>query len=160
MMAVMALGAVSVLSACTVPIGAVTGISVTADGEPAAVIAVCQGRINAAVLYRSDSNQPAAGWDHDGDITDLAIWPFSGGGGWKPDKPIPPLAPGRDYTLYGATKDDSWSGVHVDFTVEDLAVLKPGQVRYDAGYDEQTQAERFAVVPLSDFRSKACAGRK
>jgi len=158
MMALLAVGAVSLLAACTVRTGAVTGVSVTTDGEPAAVIAVCEGHINAAVLYWGDSDKNTVTWVHDGDITDLAIWPLSGGGDWEPNKPVPRLAADTAYTLYGATKDNSWSGVNVHFTTKDLAALKPGQVRYYVGYDERTQTARYAIVPLSDFRSKACPG--
>jgi hypothetical protein len=89
----------SCLSACTVPVGAVTGLSVTADGKPAAVVVVCHGHINAAVLNWGDPRMNKVMWNHDGDITDFAVWPLSGGDGWKANKPVPRFTADTVYWL-------------------------------------------------------------
>lgn len=79
-------------------------------------------------------------------------------GDWRTQTPLAPLHEGTSYTLYGWTKDNSWSAASVEFSPEDLKQLRPGQVRYFAGLqaDPEHPEDATATVPASEFRSRAC----
>ncbi|MFE5730349.1 hypothetical protein ACFQ7A_05465 [Streptomyces sp. NPDC056528] len=151
---VAAVGAVFLLSGCTVPVAGVAGVTVGKDGTPVGVIAVCEEHVDGATLH-VDAEDPAAQrdmgtWNHNGPVTGLVTWPMvSPGDGWTVEKPFGRLVPGQAYAMYGWTEDDSWAAVHVSFTTKDLEALTPGQVRY--GSDDMA-----GTVPLEDFREKAC----
>ncbi|MFE5830842.1 hypothetical protein ACFQ8W_11425 [Streptomyces sp. NPDC056508] len=154
LVATAAVGAVSLLSGCTVPIAGVAGVTVGRDGSPVGVIAMCREHVDGATLY-ADAEDPEAQkdlgvWRHGAPITGLITWPLaSPGDGWTVEKPFGRLASGQVYRLYGWTEDDSWSTSGVSFTTKGLELLTPGQVRY--GSDDMV-----GTVPLEDFREKAC----
>ncbi|MFJ3504421.1 MULTISPECIES: hypothetical protein [unclassified Streptomyces] len=154
LVATAAVGAVSLLSGCTVPIAGVAGVTVGRDGTPVGVIAMCEEHVDGATLY-ADAEDPEAQkdlgvWRHGAPLTGLITWSLaSPGDGWTVEKPFGRLAPGQVYRLYGWTEDDSWSTSGVSFTTKDLELLTPGQVRY--GSDDMV-----GTVPLEDFREKAC----
>lgn len=149
------------LSGCTVPVAGVTGIAVTEDGEPLGVMLVCHDRIDGATLYADAAeDSEEADPDHLGRWTrgkpakGFTMWRLdSGGRGWHTDKPLAALEPRRTYSLYGWTRDNSVSAESVDFTLEQLARLEPGQVRYWNG-----DHGGYATVALDVFRSQACRG--
>jgi hypothetical protein len=79
------------------------------------------------------------------------------GGTWKADHPLGKLKPRTTYDLYGWTTDNSSSAAAVSFTLEDLAAMKPGQVRYWAGNttgDEMVGV--YSVASEEEFRRTAC----
>lgn len=143
------------LTSCTVPEGAVTGVGVAADGAPMVFVAVCKGRIDAAVLYEEHDAPAKTHWQHTGAVDDFAAWPFAGNAEWRVDRPMP-LAPGHTYTLSGATHDNKWSGVKVHFSPEDLAALSVGQVRYNPWRDLGS----VVTTSVAEFRAHACDQRK
>lgn len=145
------------LTSCTVPEGAVTGVGVAADGSPLVFVAVCKGRIDAAVLHEESDATPEAHahWQHAGAVEDFAAWPFAGNAEWRVDRSLP-LSPGHAYTLYGATHDNTWSGVHVSFSLADLAALSVDQVRYSPWRDVNS----VVTTSVAEFRAHACDQRK
>lgn len=60
--------------------------------------------------------------------------------------------PGRIYSLYGWTHDNSWSTVNVDFTLDDVTALKPGRVLV------LEQGGEHREVSLRQLSAMACAG--
>ncbi|MFB6841425.1 hypothetical protein [Streptomyces sp. NPDC056361] len=157
LLAAAVLPALGALAGCTVPVSGVTGVAVTADGEPLGVIRMCHDRIEGALLYPDDGDATgtpdATGvWNHDTPVTDFTSWSLgSPADGWTAEKPLGSLVPGQLYGLYGWTEDNSWSTGSVHFTTADLAKLVPGQVRYERGDEVRT-------VSLDDFRAEACEG--
>ncbi|MFD3455666.1 hypothetical protein ACFWVC_26260 [Streptomyces sp. NPDC058691] len=149
----LAVAVCSTLSGCTVPVAGVTGIAVTDDGKPLGVMLVCHDRIDGATLYSDEEEADYLGrWIRGKPAKGYTLWRLdTGGRGWTTDMPVAALEPRRTYSLYGWTRDNSWSTEHVDFTLEQLARLEPGQVRYwkDDGY---------ATVTADVFRSEACRG--
>ncbi|MGN9796382.1 hypothetical protein ACTMTU_35615 [Streptomyces sp. OZ13] len=140
-----------------------TGISVTADGQPLGVMLVCHGHIDSANLY-TDGDKPSAEsktvgtWSRSEPVTGFTTWPLGvGGEGWSLDKPLRSLDPDRTYTLYGATRDNSWSAAHISFTAEDLAALAPGQLRYLAGDRDGADPDGYLTASIEDFRANACS---
>ncbi|MFJ9713559.1 hypothetical protein [Streptomyces sp. NPDC101234] len=154
--AVVALGTTS---GCTVPIDAVAGISVTADGHLLGVMLVCGHRIDGATLYvyndNPDKTADVGSWTADHSLkTGLATWTLdSPTSGWSTTESLTPLKAGTTYTLYGWTKDDSWSSVEVSFTLSDRDRLTPGKVRYDRVTDN---GDAEVTLPMAEFKAKAC----
>ncbi|MFI1376762.1 hypothetical protein ACH4UY_32765 [Streptomyces longwoodensis] len=147
------------LSGCTVPVDAVAGISVTADGHLLGVMLVCGHHIDGATLY-VDSADPdhqvtTGEWTASHPLTEgVTTWPLDApSAGWTTTTPLRPLAARTTYVFYGWTKDNSWSATSVDFTLPDRAALRPGTVRYDRVTYED---EKVVTVPLAEFTSKAC----
>lgn len=70
LLAAVALSALPLLAGCSVPPAGLTGVSVTADGEPLGVILVCHDRIDSALLY---PDEPAG--DPDAEVTADAVEP-------------------------------------------------------------------------------------
>lgn len=158
----LAASAVMLVPGCTVPVGAVTGISVTADGRPMGVMLVCHHHIDVAILYvergEPKDDEHVGRWTRTTALTGFATWPLDAGGhGWTAAEPVRTLAPGRVYTLYGATKDNSWSAASVSFTAEDLAALAPGRVRYYAVRSD-TDRDGTLTTSMRNFRAEACEG--
>ncbi|MFE7596766.1 hypothetical protein [Streptomyces sp. NPDC057494] len=155
------------LTGCTAPIAGVTGVTVTAEGEPLGVLLVCHDGIDAAVLYPADPPpaDPSAeeaedakepeytdSWTAEEAVTDYTTWPLTGpagGGGLTPDAPPHALKPGQLYTVYGAAQDNSWSTDAHSFTLADLTKLRPDQVAYT--YDDEVR-----TTTVADFRAHAC----
>ncbi|MEW1773733.1 hypothetical protein [Streptomyces sp. NPDC086777] len=158
--AVVAGAALAATSGCTVPVDAVAGVSVTADGHLLGVVMVCGHHIDGATLY-VDSD------DADKEVTvgswtsarphraGLVIWPLeSPAAGWTTTRALSPLTAGTTYILYGGTKDNSWSTTDVSFTRADRDRLAPGEVLYDDISDDGD--ESAAVVSLTQFKATAC----
>lgn len=150
-------------SGCTVPVDAVSGISVTGDGHLVGVMMICGHHIDGAMLY-VDSTDDKSGttmgsWTADRPLTaGLVTWTLdTPAAGWTATKPLAPLTAGTTYVLYGWTKDNSWSSGSVSFTLTDRDRLTPGKVRYDnlsANGDSSP-----AAVPTADFTAAACRNR-
>ncbi|CAM5737423.1 hypothetical protein SALBM311S_09310 [Streptomyces alboniger] len=152
--------ALAVTSGCTVPIDAVVGISVTADGRLLGVMMVCGHQIDGTTLYVDSDDVDKAvtigSWTADRPLTaGLTTWTLDPpSAGWTADKPLTPLTAKTTYALYGGTKDNSWSSTSVSFTLADRDRLTPGMVRYD---DVSANGDYSAVtVPMAEFKARAC----
>ncbi|MFF2778992.1 hypothetical protein ACFVU3_29380 [Streptomyces sp. NPDC058052] len=142
----------------TAPAG-LAGVSVAEDGTPLGVILMCHDHVDGAVLHPDDAPQEpreiTGDWRHDGPVTGFTTWPLiqtagaPAAEGWTPEAETDRLEKGRGYRLAGWTDDDTWSAAPVRFTPEDLARLKPGQVRY-------TLDDEIRTTSLDDFRDRAC----
>ncbi|MGY4925495.1 hypothetical protein [Streptomyces sp. 900105755] len=158
--AVVAGVALAATSGCTVPVDAVAGVSVTVDGRLLGVMMICGHHIDGATLYvesdDADKSVTVGSWTaarpHK---AGLVIWPLeSPAAGWTTTRALTPLTAGTAYTLYGGTKDNSWSTTDVSFTRADRDRLAPGEVLYDDVSDDGD--ESAVVVPLTRFKATAC----
>ncbi|MER5964777.1 hypothetical protein [Streptomyces sp. NPDC002057] len=170
LLAAAVLSALPALAGCGVGSAGVTGVTVTAEGAPVGVVLVCHDRIDTAVLYPdepvtdpdADVTAEAAepeytdSWSAATPVEDFSTWPLTLPPGaetatlfWTPEEPPRPLEPGRLYTLYGATRDNSWSTDHHSFTLADLKHLTPDRVSY-------THGDTVRTTTLTDFRAHAC----
>ncbi len=156
----------ALLSSCTVPVGALAGIGVDVDGNLIGHLRVCDESIDGATLY-NDISSPTATvptWDEVGrweaqpPVETTAEWSLNAPeGGWAVSKPLEPLEPGRDYTLYGWTKNNTLSASGVTFTLADVAALKPGQVLHWSGRSGgKPDRDVNEVSSRTDFEAKAC----
>ncbi|WP_328912063.1 MULTISPECIES: hypothetical protein [unclassified Streptomyces] len=147
-------------SGCTVPIDAITGISVTAEGHLLGVMMVCGHRIDGATLYVDapdpDHETVVGSWTADRPLAaGLGTWTLDvPSAGWTATSPFTPLIPGTTYILYGWTKDNSWSASSVSFTLADRDRLTPGTVRYvsTSGHGHDSAIS----VPVTEFKAEAC----
>lgn len=152
--------ALTATSGCTVPVDAVAGISVTGDGHLLGVMMVCGHQIDGATLYVDstdvDNEVTVGSWAADRPLTaGLATWTLDApSAGWTPTRSLEPLTAKTTYTLYGWTKDSSWSSSSVSFTLTDPDRLTPGTVRYD---DVSGNGDVSAItVPIAEFKARAC----
>ncbi|MFB7290518.1 hypothetical protein [Actinacidiphila glaucinigra] len=163
-LAVLGTAGLGLLSGCGPAITGVMGITVTEDGKPLAVMLVCDGQVERVTLHDADRGPSRksrlAAWNRGRPATGFSVWSLeSGGRGWSVDKPMPPLEPGRGYTLHGWTGDPESTTSGVDFTAAQLAGLRPGQVRWFRG-EGMPGADRggFATAGVGEFRAEACGG--
>ncbi|MEV6272936.1 hypothetical protein AB0L64_37605 [Kribbella sp. NPDC051936] len=75
---------------------------------------------------------------------------------WRAAGSAEALQPGIRYAAYGWTRDDSWFTGHVEFTLERLSTLTPGQV-FSQTFVEANQRHEDGVEPYSQFAAEACA---
>ncbi|WP_330291152.1 hypothetical protein [Streptomyces sp. NBC_00576] len=150
-----ACAALAATSGCTVPIDAVAGISVTDDGHLVGVMMVCGHHIDGAMLYvdsdDADKQVTVGSWTAARPLkAGLATWTLDApAAGWTATTSLKPLTAKTTYTLYGWTKDNSWSSSSVSFTLPDRDRLTPGMVRYDG-------VESAVIVPVTEFKARAC----
>ncbi|MEV7320348.1 hypothetical protein [Streptomyces sp. NPDC093970] len=140
------------------PVHAVAGISVTADGHPLGVMMICGHRIDGATLYvdsaDEDKTVTVGSWTADRSLTaGLATWTLdSPAAGWAADRSLAPLTARTTYAFCG--QDNSWSSSSVSFTLTGRDRLTPGMVRCDAipdGGDEPA-----VTAPIAAFGASAC----
>ncbi|WP_234311810.1 hypothetical protein [Streptomyces griseus] len=152
--------ALAATTGCTVPVDAVAGISVTADGHLLGVMTVCGHHIDGATLYvdSADANKQVevGSWTADRPLTrGLATWTLdSPAAGWTTTRSLVPLTARTTYVLYGWTKDNSWSASSVTFTLADRDRLTPGRVRYDSVSEDGDEVA--ITVSMAEFKSRAC----
>jgi hypothetical protein len=157
---------VGTLTSCGVPGGGVFGV--LADGT--AVVQMCEGHIDGATLYLPDPHVPEGEDPHDEKVgrwtADPAVSGFSefslkdGGNGWTLNGRLKPRDPKKRYTLNGWTADNSWTTSWLEFSQEELAKLKPGELvgpPTDWPEDENAPAPPNRIWTLADFKAKACA---
>jgi hypothetical protein len=156
-----------VLTACGPPSAGTMGVTVDASGRPVGVLEVCEGHVDGVRLYETpvgdaDQSTPAqvvGDWVVSPAVTSSSRLDLGRPtGAWRAETPLAALEQGRSYTLYGWTNDSSWSAGGVEFSREDLELLRPGQVRYDAGLhaDEENPEDTTATVSAGEFRARAC----
>lgn len=140
-----AAAAVLVTAGCTVPQVGDVGIGVDDKGDPVGYLQVCQDHIDGTTIYIDDAHTYGS-WTASPAVTGPSTWSLKDPSGvWKAEDPLHKLKPRTTYTMYGWTTDSSSSAAAVDFTIEQLAAMKPGQV--------WTGAE---VVTEDKFRQTAC----
>lgn len=154
------------LSSCTVPVGALAGIGVDVDGNLIGHLRVCDESIDGATLYYDISSPTATAptsdevgrWEAQPPVETTAEWSLNAPeGGWAASKPLEALEPGREYTLYGWTKNNTVSASGVTFTLADVATLKPGQVLHWSGHPGgKPERELNEVSSRTGFEAKAC----
>lgn len=164
----LAIGVVVALSACGPARTAVLGVSVDTTGSPLGVLQVCSSHIDQASLVLWEVPQPvtststhhlgeAGSWRSDRPVTDFATWSLSTGTPWTTSEPIA-LVPRYTYALSGQGLGSDGRTVEgvaagVAFTLEDVARLQPGQVRYAAVVDGNVT---HVITSTDDFRRDAC----
>ncbi|MEU9456558.1 hypothetical protein [Streptomyces sp. NPDC048277] len=154
--------ALAATSGCTVPVDAVAGISVTADGHLLGVMSVCGHHIDGATRYvdsdDADKEVTVGSWTAARHLTPgLATWTLdSPAAGWTATRSLAPLTAATTYRFYGWTKDNSWSSGSVAFTLADRSRLTPGKVRYGSVSDNGD--ESAVTVTMAEFKAKACQG--
>jgi hypothetical protein len=147
-------------SGCTVSVAAVAGISVTGDGHLLGVMMVCGHKIDGATLYVDnadvDKQVTVGSWTADRSLTPgIATWTLDApAADWVATRALAPLTSKTTYTLYGWTKDNSWSSSSVSFTLADRDRLTPGKVRYES---VSVNGDESAItVPIAEFETRAC----
>jgi len=156
-----AVTAVLALGGCTVPTGGVAAIGVDAAGALVGHLLVCEpdAHLDGATLYDTTASDDEYGtWGAPRAVTDATS--FSLGdpeSGWTTVEPLGELQPGVVYAFYGWSSDNSWSAMSVEFTTEDLAMLRPGELVYDE-YDAATHEWGHGVSEVETFRREGCAG--
>ncbi|MFF1816987.1 hypothetical protein ACFVWG_06810 [Kribbella sp. NPDC058245] len=154
---------VGALTGCGVPAGGVFGM--LADGT--AVVQMCEGQIDGATLYLPDPHVSEGEEPHDETIgkwiADPAVSGFSqfslakGGNGWTPNGRLKPRDPKKRYSIYGWSYDNKWSAAGIDFSLEELAKLKPGElVSLPTDIPEEDVDVPNRVWTLTDFKANAC----
>jgi hypothetical protein len=131
-----------------------TGVGVDAQGKLVGYLQVCHDRIDGVSMYL-DEDHGLGQWNSAPATTGFATWSLAAPSEpWTPADPLGNLKPNTTYSMYGWTSDNSWSTVHVTFTLEDLAKMKPGQVRWAGKLKGMISVE--TVTSEQEFRSKAC----
>jgi hypothetical protein len=74
---------------------------------------------------------------------------------WRSVGTAEPLRAGVRYVAYGWTRDNSWFTGHVEFTVDRLSALKPGQVLTQT-YVQAKGEEVDTVRSYAQFAADAC----
>ncbi|WP_319463597.1 hypothetical protein [Micromonospora sp. RTP1Z1] len=159
-MALMLLTSGMLLSSCTVPVDGLAGVTVDEKGNPIGVVRTCEHPLDGATLYwpddpRGSDGQPAelGQWEFTGStVTHSLAWPLGAASAADVKGKQTPQAmlPGRTFSLYGWTTDNSWSAANVDFTLTDLEGLPVGKILVlDSG-------TRLRVVSEPEFDALVC----
>lgn len=119
---------VALLSGCTVPVVGMAGVGLDANGELVGYLSVCEDHIDGATLYLDSSNPErsvdAGIWEALAPVTRSARWSMTDpSDGWTALTRLTVLQPGREYTLYGWTNDNSAATTSVTFTLEEVQDL-------------------------------------
>lgn len=143
-------------SGCTVGRGAVAGMGVDSDGNPVGYLQVCHDHIDGATIYIDDAHEFGS-WESSPAATGFATWSMTDPSGtWTATDPLDRLRPRTTYVMYGWTSDNSSSAASVEFTIEELASMKPGQVRYWVGTTADLKSDVYTVTSEDEFRRNAC----
>ena len=162
--------AMTTLAGCETVAGAgATGISVDAQARPVIVFALCNDHIDGATIFRGrtktdppgeDTTVSVAQWEAASPVTpttakDAMLNTIEPSRSWSRVGPSEALRPGFVYTAYGWTRDNTWFTGHVDFTLKQLANLKPGQVLTQT-YDPDKDQAVDTIQSNEQFRAHAC----
>lgn len=125
-----------------------------AQGNPVGFLQVCHDHIDGVTLYLDEARNLGK-WTSAPASTGFTTWSLADPvEPWTPKEPLGSLKPNTMYSMYGWTSDNSWSTTHVTFTLEDLAAMKPGQVRWAGKLKGMISVE--TVTSEQEFRSKGC----
>jgi hypothetical protein len=133
------------------------------------VFALCNDHIDGATIYRDrtdadpndgDSSVSVGDWDAVAPVTPdnataASLNIAKPSASWRAAGSAEALQPGIRYVAYGWTRDNSWFTGHVEFTLERLSTLTPGQVLTQA-FVEADQRHEDRVEPYSQFAAQAC----
>lgn len=160
------------LAGCeTVASAGSTGISVDAQARPVIVFALCHDRIDGATIFRDrtkadpkgkDPSVSVASWEAVSPVTPTTAMQASlnttaPSESWSRVGLSEDLRPGVVYHAYGWTHDNAWFTAHVEFTLERLSRLKPGQVLTQTYVPAQGQ-DVDTVQSYEPFRAETCKG--
>ncbi|MEU2183936.1 hypothetical protein [Streptomyces thermolilacinus] len=156
------------LAGCTVPSAGRAGVAMSQTGRPLGVVVMCQDHIDGTTLYLGDddasvSARHVARWEAEGPVTGFATWPLDAPPEESSPFKAPPSQPPRlengvRYVPHGWTTDNSSAAAHVEFTLADLAVLKPGQVRYWVADTEGSGPDGYKAGTVAEIRTDVCGG--
>jgi hypothetical protein len=161
----MATTGLALLTSCTVPVDGVTGVRVNRSGVLLGVIASCEHRINAAVMYEtsgstaSEAGPTLGSWDLHGDSTRAALtWSLTDSTSLAATSDEAPhhLPARRLISVYGATHDNSYSTSAVSFRLSNTTSLRSGQILTLDLDSIETGRERNKVVSVREFQRLAC----
>jgi hypothetical protein len=148
------------LTGCGVPSGGIVGVMVDGRGKPLIVVQMCEGHIDGATLYQPSDSEGVADeketgrWEVSPPVTGFSQFSLdTGGNGWRVAGTLMPRDPETRYTIYGWSKDNSWSASHLSFSEHELADLGPGNVRVP---HNEPEAEGNRTESLADFQTKTC----
>ncbi|MEV4166150.1 hypothetical protein [Nonomuraea dietziae] len=153
------------LTGCSVPRNGVTGISVDEAGRLTVVLAWCGRAPDLVIVYHDRAPGEKGGTADRPTVTDAAYdAPALPGqrASFRMDAPSDgwtaapaPLVPDPaiTYTVYGTTRDNSYSTRSVSFQADDAAKLTPGSVLVQ-GYDERTRTHPDVLLPLKEFEQE------
>lgn len=133
------------------------------------VFALCNGHIDGATIYRDrteadpndgDSSVSVGDWDAVSPVTpdnamNASLNIAEPSASWRTVDSVEALQSGTRYVAYGWTRDNSWSTGHVEFTLERLSTLTPGQVLTQT-FVEADQRNEDRVESYSQFAAEAC----
>lgn len=148
-----------------------TGISIDSHGRPVIVFAVCSGHIDAATIYRDRKQTDQKGTDPY--TVDVANWDAmhaitpdtaarrslntaTSSSQWQQTGTTEEMRPGVRYTAMGATRDNTYYTSQVEFTLDHLAALKPGEVLSQAD-DETADHDPTIIQPYEKFKQASCS---
>lgn len=159
--ALAAVAALLGIAGCGVPAGGVIGLTMDSNGEVVAVVQMCEGHIDGATVYLADTSgaetpndQILGRWEVTPAATGFSRFGLANGGdGWRPVGALVPRDPDTRYTIYGWSKDNSWSAMHLDFSDRELAALQPGTVLVPP---VEAGSETNETWPMAKFQAKAC----
>lgn len=141
--------AATLVAGCSVESTGVTGVGIDESGGLVGYVQMCSDRIDGTTLNETDGDTLGR-WDAPGAVTGYAAWSLDDPDDWTAIQPYTQPSSGKEYSIYGGTKDDSTSSRHVTFKLKDLDGMNPGEVLYgdsSFGFERVTEAE---------FRRHAC----
>jgi len=152
------------LGGCTVPIDGVAGITLDRSGRPVAVLDSCKHDLDGASLDLTEGGggeKDVGTWSMTTSTQTPVQWPLVSTGAPSGSVAVQDDPSDLDrratYSLYGWTKDHSYSAVDVTFRLADLAGLRPGEVLvYGDAAEGGTTGHR--VVTLAELERLACRG--
>lgn len=137
------------------------------------VFAVCNDHIDGATIYRDrtkadptgeDTTVSVASWDAVSPVTPTTAMhamlnSVAPSRSWSRTGSSEPLRPGVVYQAYGWTRDNTWFTGHVEFTLERLSRLTPGQVLTQT-YIPSKDQDVDTVQSYEQFSAEACKGTR
>lgn len=136
--AVILIACLPALLGCSVPVGGVTGLRLTADGHVSIVIGMCENRtVDGVELYDANEATPEqsltrGSWSSSSGYTAVSWFVADSstpGGRWTVERAWDGTVPaGRTYTVYAASADASWSTYPLAFTQRDIERLRPDRI--------------------------------
>ena len=163
--AVALIGCLPALLGCSVPVGGVTGLRLTADGHVSIVIGMCGNRtVDGVELYEANEAAPDqsvthGSWSSSSRYTAVSWFVADSGtpgGNWTVERTWDGTVPAdRTYTVYASSDDASWLTYALDFTQRDIERLQPDRILAPVVELGGGQASE-SLVTDSEFAALAC----